>query len=150
VIPSTPTARTAIIRTLVVFTPLLAIALAILIALIVNGASDGFSGGVIAGLVVMGFVGLLVGYQVVQAVWDLFGAPVERDGRVERAWNRSEFFLFRNSYIFVNGDVFRLCPEQDIEVSLGDLVRIRHYPHTATVEAIEVLERAPTRERAGG
>jgi hypothetical protein len=42
----------------------------------------------------------------------------------------------------VGRDVFRLAPEEFVEVDLGDTVRIRHYPHTSTVEAVEVVERA--------
>lgn len=148
-IASNPPARTSIVRTLLLFTPLLAMVLVILALIAISGRDDGFGAGVIVGLTVVGLVALLLAYQVVQSVRDLLGEPVERDGRVERAWSRNEYLLFRNSYIFVNGNVFRLSPEQDVEVELGDTVRIRHYPHTATVVAIEVLERAPSRSRVG-
>ena len=80
-------------------------------------------------------------YHVVQSVRDLFSRTVETVGRVERRWNRSDFFLFRNSYIFVGRDVFRLPPKQFVEIDLGDTVRIVHYPHTAAVETIEVVAR---------
>ena len=73
---------------------------------------------------------------------DLFSSLVETTGLVERRWSRHDLFLFRNSYIFVDRNVYRLSPERFIDVDLGDTIRIVHYPHTATVESIEVLERA--------
>jgi hypothetical protein len=93
----------------------------------------------------VGLVGLLLGYQVVQSLRDLVSKPVETTGLVERRWSKADFFLFRNSYVFVGRNVFRLTPEQYIECDLGDTVRIVHYPHTAAVEAIEVVQRAGSR-----
>jgi hypothetical protein len=49
--------------------------------------------------------------------------------------------LFRNGYIFVGRNVFRLEPEEYIGIKLGDTVRVVHYPHTATVASVEVAER---------
>ena len=92
-------------------------------------------------------VALLLAYQVVQSLRDLFSQPVQTTGLVERRWSRNDFFLFRNDYVFVEGNVFRLQPEQFVEVDLGDIVRVAHYPHTATVETIEVVERAGQRTR---
>ena len=138
-IASHPPARTSIVRSMLLFAPFLALALAVL-AVLAGDAADG-GGGAFVGLTLIGLVALLLIYQVVQSLRDLLAQPVETEGRVERRWNRNEFFLFRNSYAFVGGNVFRLSPEQEVHVDLGDKVRIRHYPHTATVEAIEVLER---------
>ena len=136
-----PSARATILRSLLLFVPFLLVVLVALALLLRSTADEGASGGRIVALVLMGSVGLLLVYQVVQSVRDLFSRTVETVGRVERRWSRSNFFLFRNSYIFVGRDVFRLPPEQFVEIGLGDTVRIVHYPHTAAVEAIEVVAR---------
>ena len=136
-----PSARATVLRSALLFTPFLAVTLVSLVFIIRDAAEKGASGGAIVGLVLVGLVALLLTYQVVQSVRDLFSQPVETTGLVERRWSRNNFFLFRNSYIFVGRNVYRLHPEQFIDLDLGDTVRVVHYPHTATVETIEVLER---------
>jgi hypothetical protein len=132
----------AVLRTALLFTPFLGVTLVALAFILRDTMDEGGSAGRVVGLVLVGSVTLLLTYQVVQSVRDLFSRPVETTGLVERRWSRNDFFLFRNSYIFVGRDVFRLAPEEFVEVDLGDTVRVRHYPHTSTVEAVEVVERA--------
>ena len=136
-----PSARATVLRSLLLFTPFLLVVLAALTFLLRSTVDEGASGGRIVALALMGSVALLLVYQVVQSVRDLFSRMVETIGRVERRWSRSDLLLFRNSYIFVGRNVFRLPPEQFVEIGLGDTVRIVHYPHTAAVEAIEVVAR---------
>lgn len=144
-IASHPTARTALVRSILLFSPFLAISLTGFAALL-SDALGGRGTGSIVGSVLMGLVALLLGYQVVQSLRDLLTQPVEREGLVERRWSRHEFVLFRNTYVFVERNVFRLSPEQEIHVDLGDRVRIRYHPHTATVEALEVVLRVGARD----
>ncbi len=136
-----------VLRSALLITPFLAVTLTALAFILRQTVEEGASGGRIVGLVLVGSVTLLLAYQVVQSVRDLFAHLVETTGLVERRWSRSDFFLFRNSYIFVERNVYRLPPEQFVEVDLGDTVRIVHYPHTGTVEAMEVVERAGQRRR---
>ena len=140
-----PSARTTVLRSALLFTPFLAVALVVLAFIVRDTMAEGVSGGDIVGLVLVGFVVMLLAYQVVQSVRDLFARPVETTGLVERHWSRNDFFIFQNSYIFVGRDVFRLTPEQSLDVELGDTVRVVHYPHTSTVEAIEVVAHAGQR-----
>ncbi len=140
-----PSARATVLRSALLFTPFLAVTLVAFAFIIREAAEEGASGGVIVGLILVGLVALLRMYQVVQSVRDLFSQPVEMTGLVERSWSRNDFFLIRNSYIFVRRNVYRLHPEQFIDVDLGDTVRIVHYPHTAAVETMEVVERAGQR-----
>ena len=137
-----PSARGEVLRSILLFSPFLAVTLAALVFLLQDIAGEGAGGGTIVGLVLVGSVALLLAYQVIQSVRDLFSQLVETTGLVERRWSRNEFLLFRNSYIFVGRNVYRLSPEQFIDVDLGDTVRVVHYPHTAAVEAIEVVRRA--------
>lgn len=142
-----PSARATVLRSALLFSPFLAVTLAALAFMLRETADEGASGGRVVGLVLVGSVALLLAYQVVQSVRDLFSHPVETTGLVERRWSRNDFFLFRNSYVFVERNVYRLPPEQFAEVDLGDTVRIVHYPHTGAVEAIEVVERAGQSKR---
>ena len=136
-----PSARATVLRSLLLYTPFLLVVLVALTFLFRSTVDEGASGGRIVALVMMSSVALLLVYQVIQSARDLFSRTVETIGRVERRWSRSNLLLFRNSYIFVGRDVFRLPPEQFAEIGLGDTVRIVHYPHTAAVEAIEVVAR---------
>ena len=136
-----PSAQGEVLRSTLLFAPFLAVTLAALAFLLEDTASEGVSGGRIVGLVLVGSVALLLGYQVIQSVRDLFSQLVETTGLVERRWSRNEFLLFRNSYIFVDRTVFRLPHEQLLDIDRGDLVRIVHYPHTGAVESIELVRR---------
>ena len=139
---SSASARAAVLRSALLFSPFLLVTLGALAFIVRDVAVEGSSGGRIVGLVLVGSVAALLGYQVVQSVRDLFASPVETTGLVERLWSRNDFFLFRNTYVFVERNVFRLEPEQALEVELGDTVRVVHYPHTSTVERIEVVSRS--------
>lgn len=134
------TARSSVVRTAALFAPFLALSLLGFIYLAVGAGKSGTAGRIFA-LVLVGSVVLLLGYQVVQSVRDMFASLQETVGLVERRWSRNEFFLFHNTYIFVKRDVYRLSPEQALNVELGDMVRIMHLPHTSTVETIERLPR---------
>ena len=140
--------RLVIARSLLIYLPFLGVIIVVLIFLAREVASEGVSAGRLVGLALVGFIGLLLLYQVVQSARDLFARPVETTGLVERRWSRSEFFLFRNDYIFLKGTVFRLPPEIAIHVDLGDAVRIVHYPHTGTVASLEVLPHLAKEEQA--
>ena len=142
-----PAAWAGVLRSALLFSPFFALTLVALALILRDIADDGASAGRIVGTVLVGSVGLLLGYQVVQSVRDLFSGLVETVGLVYRLWSRNDLFLFRNSYIFVEGNVFRLTPEQFLDVGLGDTVRVVHYPHTSAVEAIEVVAAAPERAR---
>lgn len=137
---SHPSARGEVFRSALFFSPFLALTLVVLVLLLVSLASDGVSGGTIFGLVIVGSVALLLGYQVLQSVRDLLTKPVETTGLVERLWSRNEFLLFRNTYVFVERNVYRVPIQHLLDVERGDLVRIVHYPHTGTVEHIEKVE----------
>lgn len=139
---SHPSARGEVFRTALLFSPFFAFTLLGVGVIVREIAGSGVRAGSIVGLVLIGSVALLLGYQVVQSVRDLFSRPVETTGPVERLWSRNEFLLFRNTYVFVNKNVFRVPLQHLLDVEKGDLVRIVHYPHTSTVESIEKVTAA--------
>ena len=132
----------SVLRSTILFVPFLAVTLFALGFIVREIATDGASAGVIVGLVLVGSVALLLGYQVIQSIRDLLSETVETIGEVERSWTRNDMFLFRNSYVFVDRNVYRVSPEQYMELSPGDNVRIVHTPHTGVVETIERVEEA--------
>ena len=144
-----PAAWGAVLRSALLFAPFFALALTGLALLVLEAMDEGFGAGQVVAITILSFVSLLFGYQVVQSARDLFSGVVETKGVVERRWSRNEFFLFRNCYIFVERNVFRLEPEQYIEVELGDTVRVVHFPHTSMVEALERVERGGGAGRPG-
>ncbi len=138
-VAATSSGRTAVFRSALLFTPFTLVALAILGFLAKDVAVEGVSAGLVVALVLVGFVTLLLVYQVVQSVRDLFAQPVETTGVVDRRWSRNDMLIFRNDYIFVEGDVFRIEPEHTSDIEVGRKVRITHYPHTNAVIDVEVL-----------
>ncbi len=142
-------ARASVLRSLILFAPFFAVAAGVLAFIVSDVATDGLGAGQLIGLLVVGFVALLFGYQVVQSVRDLLTNPIETVGRVERQWSHNDLLIFKNTYVFVKGSVFRLTPEQALDVDLGDVVRVTHFPHTSTVDRIEVVT-AGDEEEGGG
>ena len=101
VAPTRPSARGTVLRSALIFTPFLAVTLGFVGVIVQAMADDGVSTGRIIGLILVGSVAVLLAFQVVQSLRDLFSQPVETIGLVERRWSRRDFFLFRNDYLFV-------------------------------------------------
>ncbi len=140
--PGRSRAKNAVLRSTLLFTPFLAITLFGLGFIVREIATEGGTGGRFVGLVLVALVALLLSYQVVQSIRDLLSQPVETIGEVERSWTRNDFFLFRNSYVFLDRNVYRVPPDQFLELSPGARVRIVHLPHTGAVETIERIDSA--------
>ena len=127
------------------FSPFFGMSVLALVYVVGDLVDHGFDAGHVVGIAFLGSMALLLGYQVIQSIRDLFATTVETVGIVERQWSRNEFMLFRNGYIFVKNNVFRVAPEEYPAIKLGDTVRVTHYPHTATVESIAVVEHGDAR-----
>jgi hypothetical protein len=134
-------ARAAVLRSFLLFAPFLAVAIVALVYLVLEVSSDGLRAGLAVAIAIVGVITALLTYQVVQSFRDLFSQLVQTEGVIERKWSRSDILIFKNDYVFVNGTVFRIEPEHAIRVNLGDTVRLVHYPHTGTVDSVEVLPR---------
>lgn len=89
-------------------------------------------------------VGLLLVYQVAQHVRDFEARLVETDGVVVRKWKRADLIIAMDSYYLTVGrTVFRLRPEDWIQVDEGMYVKVVHFPHTLTVVSVHPIERPP-------
>jgi hypothetical protein len=136
-----PAAWASVVRSALLFTPFFGVSLLLFLYMGNDARSGGVGTGTVVGLLITGGVALLLGYQALQSLRDIFADLVETEGRVERRWSRNEFFVVRNDYVLVDGNVFRIEPERALQIEPGDRVRVVHFPHTATVETIDVVQR---------
>ena len=132
-----PAARASLRRSTFIYSLLLAVDVVVLSFIVASGAS----GGAYVTLAIIGLVGLLLGYHVLQHVRDL-GAPLaESEGLVTRKWTRADLIVALQSYyVLVERVVYRVRPEDFIHLEEGMFVKIVHFPHSLNVVSVhEVL-----------
>jgi hypothetical protein len=132
-----PGRRTQIIVQAVLFTPLTAVmvaGVALALVKIVSGET-----GYVVLLFVSGVLALVLGYQAYHYIRDLGAEPVLTEGEVAKKWTKGNlfFFFWPSYYIAVKGKIYTVTRSQFRGLLEEDLVRIRHYPHTLTVEHVE-------------
>src|ERR1700694_5151465 len=110
-------ARASVLRSALLFSPFLAVSSFALAYILADATNKDWDAGHMVGLAVVGFVTLLLGYQVVRSIRDLFSECVETIGVVDRWWSRLELMLFRNDYVFVKDNVFRLDRDEYIGIN---------------------------------
>lgn len=94
--------------------------------------------GLIFTLVIAGIIAILTGYQTIQSLRDwLESEPRQLEGAIRRTWSRHDYFLFRSNYILVEGQVFRVEPEDFLDLAKGQRVRVFYYPHANTLDRVE-------------
>jgi hypothetical protein len=120
-----------------VFTPLALVVIAAFVLAIVQIASG--ETGYIVLLIVSGLLALVFGFQALHYVRDLASEPVQSEGEVAKKWTKGNLFFFfmPGYYIAVKGKIFTVSRDDYRGLLEEDLVRIRHYPHTLTVEFVE-------------
>lgn len=92
-------------------------------------------------VVVLAVLSVLFGFQAFQALLDLRAEPAEEAGIVSRRWSRSDSLVMRSHYIrigdhILRGDLFVLDGVKE-----GDEVRVRYFPHSAVLVAVEKLKK---------
>jgi len=132
-------ARSSLMRTALVFTPLFLLSLAGIGIIIFNLVREGLSGLIIT-LVLLSLAAFLTGHQSIQSLRDLRSSPTVSSGLVDRKWSRADLFILRSYYIYVGRSVFKVTPLIYSELEEGDTVSVNHYPHTNTVIAVELEE----------
>lgn len=90
-------------------------------------------------LVVFGFIGALTGYWMIAYLRDMGAEPIAVEGEIMRKWIRGRLLelFFPSCYITVAGKIFIVQRLDYASLLETDLVRVRCYPHSLTVEAIE-------------
>ena len=99
---------------------------------------DGRSGYMIM-LVVFGIPGLLMAVLLRQYVSDISAVPVTVEGEVQRKWHKSNllFFFMPAFYINVERKIFSIPHFAYASLLETDLVRVRCFPRSLTVEEVE-------------
>jgi len=131
-------ARASLRRSMLIYLLLLAVDLLVVVSLALGSGS----GGAYVTLSIVGLVGLLLAYYVVQHVQDL-GAPLaESEGVVHRLWTRADLIIaWQSYYVLVGRTVFRVKPEDYIHLKLDMYVKVVHFPRTLNVVSVHEAPR---------
>jgi hypothetical protein len=135
-------ARLAVARGALIYTPLFIASAAGFVAILLLLIGGGELGLVVT-LVIAGVVAFLTGYQSIQSLRDLVAAPRVSTGAIRRKWSRNDLLVARSHYIYVEKTVFKIDPLTYVEVEEGDVVSVLHYPHTNTVVSVGPGESEP-------
>lgn len=126
-------ARASLRRSLLIYVALLATDALAVYYIIANGEG----GGAYLTLSIVGLVGLLLAYQVVQHVRDLNAHLAETEGPILKKWDRADLIIAMQSYyIAVGGVVFRIRPEDYLHLSESMHVKIVHFQYTLSVVSV--------------
>lgn len=119
------------------FTPLAAIVIGGFFLAVLKIATG--ETGYIVMLLVSGFLGFILGFQALHYLRDLAAEPVQSEGEIAKKWTKGNLFFFfmPGYYIAVKGQIFTVNRSEYRSLLEEDMVRIRHYPHSLTVEFVE-------------
>lgn len=136
--PKTKETERATRRRLLSSSVLYAMLFALALAVAVLSVARILDGGVILdGLAAL--VALLLGYQTMQTVRDLYAHPVCIDGPIGRHWSKTDFILVRSHYISLKRTIFSIPVEEWFDLDEGDSVAVTYFPHTNTVISVDRL-----------
>lgn len=130
-------ARASLLRSLVIYSVFLA-ADVLVIGWVLTA---GIEGAAYVTTTIVGVVGLMLFYQVVQHARDLRAPLAESEGTVTRKWKNADLIIAWDSYyIRVDRAVFRIKPEQYLDVRENSYVKVVHLPHTQNVVSVHELQ----------
>jgi hypothetical protein len=99
-------------------------------------------GGFVVMLAIFGICGFLTSFQAINYLRDLNATPTSVEGDIWRKWHKGNLFLFfmPSYYINVQGKIFTITRNEYSMVLEDDLVRVTCYPHSLTVEQLELYD----------
>src|SRR5438067_1041980 len=124
-------ARGRIVRDALIYTPLFLLCLTGVILLLLSFDRPWI------GIVLLGFVTFLFGFQSVQSLRDLTSTPRETTGTISRRWTKRDAMIAKRYYVTVERAIFRIPVDAYLGLREKDTVRIVAYPHTGTVVSVE-------------
>ena len=134
-------ARAALFRSLLIYTALFAVDVLFVYYIVI---STGARGGAFVSVSIVGVVGLLLGYQVVQHFRDMQTPLAESQGVVDRKWERADLIVaLKSQYITMGRTVYRVKREDYDVLEEGMYVKIVHFPNTLNVVTIHEVLRPP-------
>jgi xanthosine utilization system XapX-like protein len=133
-----PAARAALRRAMITYLALFGVDLLVVYYIVANGDS----GGAYVTLSIVGLVGLLLAYQALQHVRDMSAPLAESEGPITRKWTRADLIVAMQSYyITVDRTVFRVKPEDYLDLTEAMYVKVVHFPNTLTVVSVHEAPR---------
>ena len=93
-------------------------------------------------LVVLSILSLLFGFQAIQSILDLFGAPETKTGRVTRRWAKRDSMVMKTHYVRVGRTILRADEDLVMGIKEGDEVEVRYYRHSGVLLACKRLKAA--------
>jgi xanthosine utilization system XapX-like protein len=131
-------ARASLRRSMLIYLLLLAVDLLVVVSIAVNGES----GGAFVTLSIVGLVGLLLAYHVLQHIQDLGSPLAESEGVINRLWTRADLIIaWQSYYMLVGRTVFRVKPEDYIRLKTEMYVKVVHFPRTLNVVTVHEAPR---------
>jgi hypothetical protein len=90
-------------------------------------------------LTLFGFFGFLVAFQARLYLRDLSARPVQIEGEIIKKWHKGNLFIFfmPSYYIKVENKIFTVASADYAGLLEEDLIRVKCYPHSLTIELIE-------------
>ena len=125
--------RAALIRRVLILTPMAVVVSMLFLVAFVNRAW--------VPIVILGLAALAADIEAASAIRDLRAEPVKTRGEITRLLKKSRFLFFgRVDYMFVGRSLFEIGAIAASELRPGDEVVIEHWPHSNLVIS---LQRAP-------
>jgi hypothetical protein len=139
-------ARSKIIRSAILWTPIFAICLG---AWLFFGFDrivlDGENGSTWFLMVVLTGLTTLFAFPAIQSLLDVRGGPLERDVRVIRRWSRRDAFVVKNHFLKLESGQILEGNALSVEgIEDGDQARVRYYPHSAVIVWARRASEPPT------
>jgi hypothetical protein len=134
-------ARASLRRSMLIYLLLLAVDVLVVVSLALgSGGGGAFVTLSIVGLV--GLVGLLLAYHVLQHVQDLGSPLAESEGVINRLWTRADLIIaWQSYYVLVGRTVFRVKAEDYIHLKVDMYVKVVHFPRTLNVVSVHEAPR---------
>ena len=126
-------ARVSILRSAILWMPLFLVTFGALVYFFIDVVTGGEQGTVFL-LVVLSVLSLLFGFQALQAVLDLAGAPHRETQLVTRRWSRNDSFVMRTHYIRLeSGQILRGDKAMLNEIDAGHRVEVLYFRHSGVL-----------------
>ena len=129
--------RGRLVRSAILWTPLFLLSLGADLFYLVDTIAGGDRGGTWVLVIVLAVLATLFGFQSIQSLLDLRGAPLESTGLVTRRWARSDSLVLRSHYVRIDDRILRGDADLLANIKEGDYVEASYYRHSAVIVWIE-------------
>jgi hypothetical protein len=127
--------RNPILRRALIYTPAAVVTMGFFFFSL-SGLLSGNAGAILP-VVFLSLVGFALVYEAIASLRDLRAEPVVTEGEVDRVWKKSKLLMFvRQDYLLLQKQIFEVGPITAAELSVGQTVSIRHWPHTMRVVSV--------------